>query len=192
MTKQPSIPGSTFPTQANFTNNSSRRSRGFTALLIALLAGVGLLLAGCGGSNNAGEVANPANLQASAVQVEGSGDNLVAKFPVPSTAENLSTNDLKVGTGPKAAIGSTVNTKYWLFGGSTGTKIDSSSTGVPMQLTQGGLIQGFLDGMVGIQAGGERVIVVPGKLGYGENPPPGSNIAKNETLVFVVQAISVS
>lgn len=168
--------------------------RGLLTLLGVFVAGMALLLTACSSGNDAGEIANPENLQASAVQVEGSDANLVAKFPIPSKAENLSTNDLKVGEGTAAAIGSTVQTKYWLFAGTTGEMVDSSTVhspeGIDFELRQGQLVQGFIDGMVGIQAGGERVIVIPGNLAYGENPPAG--LAKNETLVFVVQAVKVS
>ena len=53
------------------------------------------------------------------------------------------------------------------------------------------LVDGFIQGMIGIKPGGERVIVIPPSLGYGETSP-GPGIAKNDTLVFVVQAVKVS
>jgi peptidylprolyl isomerase len=40
-----------------------------------------------------------------------------------------------------------------------------------------------------MKAGGRRVLVIPGALAYGMNPPT-SQIAPNETLVFVVDLVS--
>lgn len=39
--------------------------------------------------------------------------------------------------------------------------------------------------------GGRRRLIVPPDLAYGAQPPPGSGIAPNETLVFVVDLVEV-
>jgi peptidylprolyl isomerase len=42
-----------------------------------------------------------------------------------------------------------------------------------------------------MQVGGIRRIVIPPNLGYGNNPPPGSGIRPNETLLFEVELLAV-
>lgn len=184
----------TIETSTTTHENSGKRVRTTGMLLGVMAAVLGLLLVACSGGNDAGEVANPDDLQASAVQVEGSDKNLVAKFPTPAKAANLSTNDLKVGEGAAAQAGAVVQSDYWLFLGSTGQLADSSTThspgGIDFKLDPQNVIPGFAKGMEGIQAGGERVIVVPPDQGYGSNPPTG--IPANETLVFVVKAMKVT
>ena len=79
------------------------------------------------------------------------------------------------------------------MGLATGTLFDSSwARGAPatFPLTQGSLIQGWIDGIPGMQVGERRVLVIPSELAYGDNPPPG--IAPGETLVFVVELLGVS
>lgn len=178
-------------TAENVTRNRVRKPGILLGVMIAVAA---LLLAACSSGNDAGEVANPDDLQASAVQVEGSDKDLVAKFPTPAKASNLSTNDLKVGEGAAAEAGAVVQTEYWLFLGSTGQLADSSTThspgGIDFELSPDRVVPGFAKGMEGIQAGGERVIVIPPDQAYGSNPPTG--IPVNETLVFVVKAVKVT
>ena len=42
-----------------------------------------------------------------------------------------------------------------------------------------------------MKVGGRRTLVIPGDKAYGPNPPPGSGIQPNETLVFVVDLVNV-
>ena len=41
-----------------------------------------------------------------------------------------------------------------------------------------------------MKVGGRRLLVIPGDQAYGANPPSGSGISANETLVFVVDIVS--
>ena len=59
-------------------------------------------------------------------------------------------------------------------------------------LDPGGLIQGWIDGLPGMKVGGERLLLIPGALAYGPNPPSGSGIEPDETLIFIVQVTAVS
>jgi peptidylprolyl isomerase len=52
------------------------------------------------------------------------------------------------------------------------------------------VILGWQEGLVGMQVGGRRLLVIPAELGYGNNPPPGSGIEAGETLIFVVDLVS--
>jgi FKBP-type peptidyl-prolyl cis-trans isomerase len=42
-----------------------------------------------------------------------------------------------------------------------------------------------------MKVGGRRLLVIPGDLAYGPTPPDGSGIQPDETLVFVVDLISI-
>ncbi len=52
------------------------------------------------------------------------------------------------------------------------------------------MIPGWDQGVVGMQAGGRRELIVPPALGYGE-ASPGPGIARGDTLVFVVDLLSI-
>jgi peptidylprolyl isomerase len=102
----------------------------------------------------------------------------------------LLTQDVVVGTGPAAKASDTVNVRYsgTLY---DGTPFDSSwsdgSDPVSFPLDQ--VVPGFSEGIVGMQAGGRRVIVIPPQLGYGaegSGPVPG-----DATLVFVTDLVSI-
>jgi peptidylprolyl isomerase len=110
--------------------------------------------------------------------------------PPPTT---LQTKDLVVGTGQTAKAGDTVKVQYVGAHYATGKPFDSSwSRGQPATFPLTGVIPGFAQGIEGMQVGGRREIVIPGSLGYGATPPPGSGIEPNETLVFVVDLLGIS
>jgi peptidylprolyl isomerase len=110
--------------------------------------------------------------------------------PPPTT---LQTKDLVQGTGATAKAGDTVKVQYVGAHFATGAPFDSSwSRGQPATFPLNNVIPGFAQGIEGMQVGGRREIVIPGHLGYGASPPPGSGIAPNETLVFVVDLLGIS
>jgi len=104
----------------------------------------------------------------------------------------LAVEDIKVGGGEEAASGMLVTVHYTgrLLNGRT---FDSSLTrGEPFQfvLGSGQVIEGWERGILGMRVGGERVLVIPPQLAYGESKvgiiPPSS------TLVFEVELLGVS
>jgi FKBP-type peptidyl-prolyl cis-trans isomerase len=58
-------------------------------------------------------------------------------------------------------------------------------TAVNAQLPAYRVILGFLDGMVNMNVGGQRLIVMPSNLGYGNTVQPG--IPANSTLIFRIK-----
>jgi FKBP-type peptidyl-prolyl cis-trans isomerase len=112
------------------------------------------------------------------------------------TASGTYYQDLTVGTG--AALSNTtatVNTQVtfdytgWL---SNGTQFDAGTNAGPVAL--GGLVFGFVDGMLGMNVGGVRLIVIPSDLGYGnsaQSTASGVTIPANATLVFKVKLNSI-
>ena len=116
---------------------------------------------------------------------------LVLSASADRDASQLRTEDLVVGEGAEAQTGDTVSVHYtgWL---EDGTKFDSSlDRGQPLEFTlgQGGVIQGWDQGVVGMRAGGTRRLTIPPNLAYG--PAGNGPIPPNATLVFEVQLLEI-
>ncbi|WP_289536208.1 FKBP-type peptidyl-prolyl cis-trans isomerase [Pseudomonas sp. SO81] len=103
----------------------------------------------------------------------------------------LKIEDLQLGSGKAVVKGALITTQYrgWL---EDGTEFDSSySRGKPFQCVIGTrrVIQGWDQGLMGMQVGGTRKLWVPAHLGYGERQvgaiPPNSN------LVFEIELLEV-
>ncbi len=74
---------------------------------------------------------------------------------------------------------------------STGKIFDSSwSAGKTVTFPLNQVITGWSQGLVGMQPGGRRLLVIPADLGYGSTGQ--GTIAPDESLVFVVDLISAS
>ena len=107
-------------------------------------------------------------------------------------ARELISTEIRAGSGDTAALDELITVEYCGVGLATGELFDSSwARGAPatFPLSQGQLIQGWVDGIPGMQVGERRVLVIPSDLAYGETPPPG--IEPGETLVFVVELLGV-
>jgi peptidylprolyl isomerase len=99
----------------------------------------------------------------------------------------LGTLEIAPGDGVAAKAGDTLTVDYCGIGLSTQSIFDSSWVrGEPATFPLDGLIQGWVDGLPGMKVGETRLLVIPGALGYGPNPPQGSGIEPDETLVFVI------
>jgi len=114
--------------------------------------------------------------------------------PTGSPPRKLVKEDIVVGKGPGAKAGDTVVVHYVGMNFSNGKEFDASwDTGqpFPVQLGQGMVIPGWDKGLIGIKKGGRRELIIPPELGYGaQGYPP--DIPPNETLVFVVDAVSIN
>lgn len=99
----------------------------------------------------------------------------------------LGSLEISPGNGAAAKAGDTLTVDYCGIGLSTQTLFDSSWVrGEPATFPLDGLIQGWVQGLPGMKVGETRLLVIPGALGYGPNPPQGSGIEPDETLVFVI------
>lgn len=94
-------------------------------------------------------------------------------------------DEIKVGTGKEAALGSTVVIHY--EGTLTdGVVFDSSfERSKPETFPLRRLIKGWQEGVPGMKAGGVRRLTVPPSMGYGSRSIPG--IPGNSTLIFWMQ-----
>lgn len=107
---------------------------------------------------------------------------------------DLVMEDLTVGDGPEAQRGQTVTVHYVGVSFSTGKEFDASwNRGQPFSFPLGGgrVIAGWDRGVAGMKVGGRRKLVIPPHLGYGDRGA-GSAIKPGETLVFVVDLLSVA
>jgi peptidylprolyl isomerase len=114
--------------------------------------------------------------------------------PTGSPPRRLVKEDIVKGTGPGAKKGDTVVVNYVGMNFSNGQEFDASwdsGATFPVQLGTGGVIPGWEKGLIGIKKGGRRKLVIPPELGYGAQGYPPS-IPPNETLVFVIDAVSIN
>jgi peptidylprolyl isomerase len=112
------------------------------------------------------------------------------------TPSGLRIIDVKPGTGPTPQAGQTVTVNYtgWLYvDGKKGKKFDSSlDRGQPFSFTigQGQVIKGWDEGVATMHVGGQRTLIIPPDLGYGDSGA-GGVIPPGATLIFDVDLISV-
>lgn len=171
-------------------------------MLASGVAGLALTLTACSSSSPTGSSGSPTSSTTASAQsltaeqvtvTNPASNNPTLQFPVPSAATALSTKDVAQGTGAGATPADTVTVQYLGEGAQTGQQFDSSfKRGQPAEFSLAQVIPGWTQGMTGMKAGGERILVIPGSLAYrtGPNVPPG--IQQNETLVFYVRLISIS
>ena len=158
-----------------------------------------LVLAGCSASSDeatpsASQPSDAAALIGTPVSVEVTGEigsePIVAITPGDPVTE-LEVTDVIVGEGDPLPAGATLTAHYVGYGGATGQMFDASWVrGEPATFPLNNVILGWQEGLVGMQVGGRRLLVIPAELGYGNNPPPGSGIEAGETLIFVVDLVS--
>jgi peptidylprolyl isomerase len=111
--------------------------------------------------------------------------------PSGSPPTQLESADLITGTGAAAKTGDALTVQYVLATYSSRKTVQSSWTSQPFSFTLGqGVIQGWDDGVVGMKVGGRRELIVPPSLGYGASSP-GSGIAANDTLVFIIDLVKI-
>lgn len=115
------------------------------------------------------------------------------------TASGMTITDQKTGTGASAQNGHEVVVNYtgWLYDPTQpqghGKKFDSSydhHQTFSFTLGSGQVIQGWDQGIIGMKAGGDRTLLIPPDLGYGQQGAPGI-IPPNSTLIFDVELVDV-
>ena len=115
-----------------------------------------------------------------------------AGYEIIATESGLQFVDFQVGGGDFPTMGSTVVVRYSGFL-DDGTLFDTTHfRGVPIAFELGAarLVDGWLEGLLGMRVGGRRKLIVPPHLGYGDRGfrktiPPGA------TLTFDIELLSV-
>ncbi|HEV3265863.1 MAG TPA: FKBP-type peptidyl-prolyl cis-trans isomerase [Acidimicrobiales bacterium] len=122
------------------------------------------------------------------------GTKPVITAPSGTPPTQLESTDLITGTGTPVAASNTVTVQYVGVAWSTGKQFDASwndGSGQPVSFPLSGVIPGWTQGMVGMKVGGRRELVIPPNLAYGANPPQGSNIGVNDTLIFIIDLVKI-
>jgi len=118
---------------------------------------------------------------------------------VTSNVKELLKTDNKLGEGALATAGKEVSVHYtgWLYDEAApdhrGSKFDSSrDRGQPFDfpLGAGRVIKGWDQGVDGMKVGGQRTLVIPAVLGYGDRGA-GGVIPPNAALLFDVELLGV-
>ncbi|PRY54851.1 peptidylprolyl isomerase [Knoellia remsis] len=115
-------------------------------------------------------------------------------FPGDEPPTELVIEDITVGDGAEATVGSTIQAHYVGVAHSTGEEFDASwNRGAPLEfrLGVGQVIRGWDEGIVGMKEGGRRRLLIPSDLAYGERGA-GAVIKPGESLIFVVDLVKVS
>ncbi|MFI9646992.1 FKBP-type peptidyl-prolyl cis-trans isomerase [Streptomyces sp. NPDC052040] len=95
------------------------------------------------------------------------------------------------GDGDPVAADSTVLVQYKGVLWDTGKEFDSTyGRGQLTSFSLQQVVKGWAEGLTGKKVGSRVLVVVPPKLGYGNNPPQGSGIKKDSTLVFSVDILA--
>jgi len=116
----------------------------------------------------------------------------------PTTSAAYRQTDIVLGTGVTANSGASVTVDYtgWLYDASKpdqkGLQFDSSIGKTPFSFTLGAgeVIKGWELGVPGMLVGGERRLVIPPSLAYGDTR--SGIIPPNATLVFDITLLNVS
>ena len=146
--------------------------------------------------NSPSEATQPA---AGLVSVSPTGDQRSARLAALQEASNtrngdierLVIDDIVIGTGPAVTTGDTV-TVHYIGTLPNGQEFDNShKRGKPFTFTvgRGRVIAGWEEGLVGMQVGGQRILVIPADKAYGQagyGPIPGG-----ATLVFAVELLDI-
>lgn len=135
------------------------------------------------------------SMQTAAVVVAGDDSTAVEdiKESVSLSGEltKLVVDDVKRGVGREVAEGDTVSVHY-VGTLRDGSEFDSSlKRGEPFSFTvgEGRVIEGWEEGLLGMQVGGERILVVPPEMAYG-NRQVGP-IPPNSPLIFKIELLNI-
>lgn len=106
-------------------------------------------------------------------------------------ATKVATKTLVKGKGATLKATDTLTFNYCGVGLVSQNQFDSSwANGAPITYGLDQLIPGWSVGMPGMKVGEQRLLILPGSLAYGPNPPT-ADILPDESLAFVVQLVSI-
>ncbi len=122
-----------------------------------------------------------------------------AANPLVSTVLEFKMIDLKQGQGPSLEEGGTATVYYrgWVYDESRSDKKgaiigDNYSNKAPQLIRFGKdeLILGWQEGLIGIQAGGQRRLFIPSSMAYGDQGA-APTVPQGAHLIYEVEAVSV-
>lgn len=117
------------------------------------------------------------------------------KGAVTKRPDGLVIEDVVVGTGKEAKLGSRITVHYRGTLAKGGAEFDSSykrNEPISFELLEGRLIKGWTEGIPGMKVGGKRKLHIPYALAYGEQGTPGGPIGPKADLDFEVELKDVN
>jgi peptidylprolyl isomerase len=108
-------------------------------------------------------------------------------------ATEVEITDLRLGEGPPVVEGDTAAANVLLYRGSDlGELVNTWTEGrhIDFVVQEGQLLPGLVEGLLGMQAGGQRVIVIPAELAFGENGQADLGLDPNEDVIVVVELLA--
>ncbi|MFT3853692.1 MAG: FKBP-type peptidyl-prolyl cis-trans isomerase [Ilumatobacteraceae bacterium] len=167
-----------------------------TLLPAAALAGT-LALAACGSdaaTSSSAPASSPSTTATSGAASIPSTTVVKPEVKLPATPPtSLVSTVVTPGSGVAAATGDAVVVRYVGVRSEDGTEFDNNfDNGDPftVQLGAGSVIQGWDQGLVGVQTGERLQLDIPADLAYGDNPQ-GEIIQAGDALSFVIDVLAV-
>jgi peptidylprolyl isomerase len=134
-----------------------------------------------------------ASQDAALPQVGANTDGKAPSIEIPKSdpPKDLVSEYVIEGDGPEVAADSTVLVQYKGVLWADGKEFDSTySRGQLTSFSLQQVVPGWSQGLTGKKVGSRVLIVIPPALGYKDNPPQGSPIKKDSTLVFTVDLLA--
>src|SRR5689334_22376240 len=112
--------------------------------------------------------------------------------PPHKTPSGVQYWDIKVGTGPEAIKGKTVDILFvgWLENGKEFKASDDPEVPTELTIGDGRQIKGWDEGVTGMRVGGKRQLRIPPSAAYGAKGAPPL-VPPNATLIMDVQLLAV-
>jgi peptidylprolyl isomerase len=186
LSRREATPGSISPSEALSNRFVIASAVTIVASIMVVLAAI-LLLGGDDGGDTVAVVTGSPSVSPSPAP---DSPPELAGEPV-TTDTGLQYIDIVVGTGAQPTDTDSVEVWYtgWLQDG--GTKFDSAvDRGSPSTFAVSGVVPGFSEGIKGMKEGGQRRLIIPPELGYGDTGS-GTSVPPNSTLIFDVELLKV-
>lgn len=125
-------------------------------------------------------------------QVAGQKQKEPAVYKPKGDVTKLEVTDIKVGGGQEVKAGDCLQVKYLGSLAKDGTKFDGNFEQdllLKFQVGTGSVIPGWDQGLIGMKVGGERRLVIPSDLAYGDQAT--GNIPAGSDLVFDVVLLKI-
>ena len=115
--------------------------------------------------------------------------------PVSTGATELTTEDIVVGDGAEVVEGSLVFVEIVAYRGDTAEEVNTTwgqGGPVALQASEDQTIPGLANGLLGMKAGGRRMIIMPPDVAFGDGGNEELGLPADTDLILVVDLVSVS
>jgi len=117
--------------------------------------------------------------------------NKVKQIPgIKEIGNGIYLETIAEGKGGSPAVGDDVVAHYILMSPNGDTLQSSFDAGQPVPFSLNQVVQGWAIAFPQLKKGGKYRLYVPQGLGYGGNPPQGSNIDRFSPLVFYIELVN--